>query len=65
MDEVIELAKDQIHTLIANQDKELTNIGRAALENFGQSHNFASHSDRYEMSISAQDFMPNMSRSHH
>lgn len=53
MDEVIELARDQIHTLIANQDKELTNIGRAALENFGQSHNFASHSDRYEMSISA------------
>lgn len=36
------------------------------MEQFGQSYNCASHddkSDRYELSISAQDFMPNMSRS--
>lgn len=66
LDEVIMLAKGQIDTFISIQDQELTNIQRVHFtEQLVSSTQLAPHdqSDRYELSISAQDFIPDMSRS--
>ena len=60
------LAKGQIDTFISTQDQELTNIQRVHFtEQLVSSNQLAPNdqSDRYELSISAQDFIPDMSRS--